>query len=224
MPELPAPLPPDERTVAQFIGETIRAYGANFWRLIPIGLALAVVDQGAAKQTQGTQALLFWAGAPLIVAAFVWACAVVHHKRPTATAFLVGLLIYLPFPALRALFILPGLAWFAFIGLAVPAVLVEGLRFRDALVRGRQLGIADFGHALGSLALLVLVVGVGEDAMTAVLRSQSDNSRRAALFLGDLVLSPMLYIGGALLYLDQAARVGLSRLEKRSRRRRTRPG
>jgi hypothetical protein len=217
MPELPPPLPPEERTVAQFVGETIRAYGGHFWRLLPVGLALAIVDQVAAKQTRPAQALVFWAGAPLIAAAFVWACAVVHDKRPTATAFLLALLIYLPFPALRAFFLLPGIAWFAFIGLAVPAVLVEGLRFREALVRGRQLGTADYAHALGSLAVLVLVVGIGEDSMTAVLRSQSDNSRRVALFLGDLILSPMLYIGGALLYLDQAARVGTSRSSRKRR-------
>jgi hypothetical protein len=218
MPELPPPLPPEERTVAQFIGETIRAYGDHFWRLLPIGLAFAIVDQVIAKRTAPYQALVFWASAPLIAAAFVWACAVVHHKRPTINVFLVALLIYLPFPALRAFFILPGIAWFAFIGLAVPAMLVEGLRFRDALVRGRQLGTADFAYALGSLAVLVLVVGLGEYSMSVVLRSQSDNSRRAALFLGDLILSPMLYIGGALLYLDQAARVGTSRSDRKRRR------
>jgi len=217
MPELPPALPPDERTVAQFVGETIRAYGSHFWRLVPIGLALAIVDQVAAKQARSTQALVFWAAAPLIAAAFVWACAVVHDKRPTVTAFLLAFLIYLPFPALRAFFLLPGIAWFAFIGLAVPAALIEGLGFRDALVRGRKLGTADYIHALGSLAVLVVVVGIGEDAMTTVLRSQSDNSRRAALFLGDLVLSPMLYIGGALLYLDQAARMGTSRSDRKQR-------
>ena len=45
MPELPRPLPPAERTVGQLIAETIRAYGDNFWRALPLGLPLAVVDQ-----------------------------------------------------------------------------------------------------------------------------------------------------------------------------------
>src|SRR5262249_55868348 len=114
-------------------------------------------------------------------------------------------------PALRALFILPGIAWFAFIGLSVPASLVERLGFRAALARGRELGLADYVHALGSLATLVLVVGIAEITLTALLHSQGDSSARAALFLADVVLTPLLFIGGALLYDDQAARVTFSR-------------
>jgi hypothetical protein len=34
-----------------------------------------------------------------------------------------------------------------------------------------------------------------------------DASQRAALALADVVLSPLLFLGGAMLYLDQAARV-----------------
>ena len=49
--KLPPPLPPEERTVAQFIGETIRAYGSDFWRLLPIGLALALADQASIRRT-----------------------------------------------------------------------------------------------------------------------------------------------------------------------------
>jgi hypothetical protein len=105
------------------------------------------------------------------------------------------------------LFALAGVAWFALIGLAVPAAMVEKLRFRDALVRGRQLGMADYVHALGSLAALVIVVGLAESTLTALLHSQGENGHRVALGLSDLVLSPMLFLGGALLYVDQAARV-----------------
>jgi hypothetical protein len=130
----------------------------------------------------------------------------------------VAVLIYLPFPALRAVFILPGLAWFALIGLAVPAAMLEQLGFRDALVRGRQLGVADYVHALGSLAALVIVVGISANILSELLNTQSDNSQRVAVFLSDLVLSPLLYLGGALLYVDQAARVGSGRPHRRSRR------
>jgi hypothetical protein len=85
--------------------------------------------------------------------------------------------------------------------------MVEGLRFRDALVRGRQLATADYAHALGSLAALVVVVGIAGNTLSALLHTQGDNGQRLAVFLSDLVLSPMLFLGGALLYLDQAARV-----------------
>jgi hypothetical protein len=217
MRELPAPLPPGERTIGQFIGETMRAFGNDFWRLLPAGLPLALADQlCVGKHSIGYQALVFWLATPLFAAAFVWVCAVVLKEKPTRQAFLVAFLIYLPFPALRALFVLPGIAWFAYAGLAVPAALVEGRHLRDAFARGRELGRADFVHAFGSLACLVIVVGIGEQSLIAVLRSQSHNSQRAALALADVVLSPLLFIGGALLYVDQVARVGVVRRSRRA--------
>jgi len=215
--DLPPPLPPAERTVGQLVGETMRAYGANFWRALPLGVPLALADQFSIGQSQTSQVLVFWAAGPLIVAAYVRACSIVHDVRPTRAAVLVAMLIYLPFPVLRALAFLPGVAWFALIGLAVPAAMIERRGFRDSLVCGRQLGLADYVHALGSLAALVIVVGVGDEALTAILRSQGDNSQRVALCIADLVLSPLLYLGGALLYLDQAARVGSRRPNRRSR-------
>ena len=218
MPDLPAPLPPAERTVGQLVAETIRAYGGNFWRVLPLGVPLAIVDQLSVRQPLGSQMLVYWAATPLFVTAYLRACSLVHGTRPTRVAIAVAVLIYLPFPALRAVFILPGLAWFALIGLAVPAAMLEQLGFRDALVRGRQLGVADYVHALGSLAALVIVVGISANILSELLNTQSDNSQRVAVFLSDLVLSPLLYLGGALLYVDQAARVGSGRPHRRSRR------
>jgi hypothetical protein len=209
VPELPPPLPPHARTVGQLVGETIRAYGEHFWPALPLGIPLALVDQACVHQSGGVQIVVFFAAAPFLVAAYVWACALVLGTRPGRSAFLVGLVVYLPFPLLRAIYILPAVAWFAFVGLAVPAALVERRSFRDALGRGVELGRADYVHALGSLATLVIVVGVGEITLTTLLRTQGEASARGALVLADVVLSPLLYLGGAMLYLDQAARVGL---------------
>ena len=103
--------------------------------------------------------------------------------------------IYFPFPLLTALFILPGLAWFALIGLAVPAAIAEGLGVRDALRRGLALGRADYVHALGGLATLVMLVFVTQIAVSLLLQGFADNSERAAAFLAGLVLSPVLFFG-----------------------------
>lgn len=211
MPELPPPLPPETRTVGQVIAETIRADGAHFWRALPLGLPLAIADQLSIRENAVVQAGVLWACTPLFALAFVAACSLLHGRRPTWTAFWLAALIWLPFPALRAFFILPGLAWLAFIGMAVPAAMVEGLGFRAALTRGRQLGSADYVHAFGSLAALVIVVGVADLTLSELLHSQGNNGQRLAVFGADLVLSPLLYLGGALLYLDQAARVGSRR-------------
>jgi hypothetical protein len=40
-----------------------------------------------------------------------------------------------------------------------------------------------------------------------LLRSGGESTERAAALLADLVLSPMLFVGSAILYLDQAARL-----------------
>jgi hypothetical protein len=39
-----------------------------------------------------------------------------------------------------------------------------------------------------------------------LLHTQGDQAQQVAIVLADIVLSPLLYVGGALLYLDQAAR------------------
>ena len=218
MPELPAALPPAERTVGQLVAETIRAYGHDFWRALPLGLPLALTDQVSVRQTIAVQILVYWAALPFFVAGYLWGCRLVLRTSPNVVAVGVAALVWLPFPMLRSVFILPGLAWLAFIGLAVPAAMVERLGFREALVRGRTLGTADFAHALGSLAALVVVVGVAASVLSALLHSQGDNGQRVAVFLSDLILSPLLFLGGALLYVDQAARVG----SQRSTRRRSR--
>jgi hypothetical protein len=208
MPELPPPLPPEKRTMGQVIAESIRFYGDHFWRVLPLGVPVLLVDQAIVGRALPTQMLLFWAATPLFVAAYLWACRLVLDVQPNRLAVALAVLIWLPFPALRALYILPALAWLSFIGLAVPAATVDpSLGFRDALARGRRLGTVDYVHVLGSLSALVIVVALAGSTLSSLLHTQSDTGARVALGLSDLVLSPLLFIGGALLYVDQAARL-----------------
>jgi hypothetical protein len=131
----------------------------------------------------------------------------------------LAFVLFLPVPIFERLYVLPlALAWLALVGMAVPASMVEGLGVRAALVRGRRLGTADYAHALGSICGLALVVVVSELTLIVLLRTQGDNGQRVAHLLADVVLTPLLYIGGALLYLDQAARIGSSRSDRRRRR------
>src|SRR5262249_31303695 len=158
------------------------------------------------RQTAPVQAVVFWALLPLFVGAYLWACRLVLHAEPTWTAVAVATLILLPIPALRAVYILPGPAWLSVLRPAGAAGVEERLSFRAALERGRRLGVADYVHALGSLAALVIVVGIAANTLSVLLHTQGDNGRRVAVALSDLVLSPLLFVGGALLYVDQAAR------------------
>jgi hypothetical protein len=51
------------------------------------------------------------------------------------------------------------------------------------------------------------VYGVSRGALQVLLHTQGDQAQKIAVVLADIVLSPILYIGGALLYADQAARI-----------------
>lgn len=221
MPELPPPLPPETRTVGQLVAETIRAYGANFWRALPLGLPLAVMAQIIYGYGFTTQVELLCLAAPLTSAAYLVAVLLVFDVRPPTRvlvrAYLVGVLVWLPAPILLRLYILPAVAWLALFGLAVPAIVQEQIGFRDALARARRLATADFVHALGSLSTLVIVFVLSAAVLGVLLQGQGSNTLRVAGFLAVLVLSPLLYLGGALLYFDQAARVGSRRARLESK-------
>lgn len=212
---LPAPLPPETRTVGQLIAETIKLYGERFFPSLALGLSLAVLDVVAYGHSVGMQTLLIWAFGPLLAASFVAAAAVVSRVRLTWRTALVGIgvgvVVFLPFPVLLRIFVLPGIALFALLGLAVPAAVVEQRGLRASLRRGFELGRTDFRHAFGGLCTLALVYGLSRYALLLLLQTQSDQTQEVAGFLADVVLGPLLFIGSALLYVDQAARVAVAR-------------
>ena len=212
----PQPLPPATRTVGQLVAEAIRFYQDHFWRVLPLGFALAAVNQVTINRSLIVQDVVLLAAAPLVTVAYLAASALVTGAKPTRAAFLVGLLTWIPVPALIVFYTLPALAWLAFIGLALPAAVAERLPVSAALARGRRLGTVDFIHSLGSITALTLVFGLARTALIFLLRDQADAALRAAVFLGDLVVSPLLYVGSALLYQDQAARLDSAGPQRRS--------
>ncbi len=88
MPELPAALPPAERTVGQLVAETIRAYGGNFWRVLPLGIPIAVSSQISLGYDANVQTVVLFAFGPLISLAYVYACHLVHHVVQRLIAYL----------------------------------------------------------------------------------------------------------------------------------------
>jgi hypothetical protein len=219
--ELPPPLPPEERTVGQLVGEAMRIYGSRFWISLGIGVPVAILNALVRTVSGEGQIVVAAAGAFLLAASYVVACAVVSGRplrsRAALAAYATGVLVFIPFPFLAAVFVLPGLVWLAFLGLAVPAAFVEGLGIRAALARGIRLARADFVHVLGGLATLVLVVFLTQAALFFVLREVAENTRVAAAILASVVVSPLVFLGAALLYADQEARLR-SRDERRKER------
>jgi hypothetical protein len=121
-------------------------------------------------------------------------------------ALVAGTIVFVPFPFLVTIFILPGLVWLAAFGLVVPVVALEGRSLLDGFRRALALARADFVHALGSLATLALVVFLTQSTLFFVLRGFGDQALDAASFIASMVVSPLLFLGSALLYFDQAAR------------------
>jgi hypothetical protein len=203
----PAALPPAERTVGQLVAESIRAYGDRFWRIVPLGLVVVGVDAASLHRSVGVQTLILWAFAPLFAAAYVRAACIVQGEPWSWAAFGAGVLVFIPFPVLLRLYLLPGIVWFALFGLAVPASVVERLDVRDALRRGWQLSRADLVHAIFGLLTLALVYFLSRYMLLVLIHGFGGQGQTVAAILADLVLSPLVFVGAALLYGDQAARV-----------------
>jgi hypothetical protein len=212
--KLPPPLPPETRTVGQLVAESMRLYGERFWLALPLGIPLAVTFQLIAGQDAGVQIPILWAASPLLTLSYLGAAALVSGaaltRRSVLTAFVTGLIVFLPAPVLLRLFLLPAVAWLALFGLVVPVAVIERTGFRETFVRARRLALADYVHALGSLAALTIVFYLSVLMLGVLLHGQGDLAIRLAAFLAHSVVAPLLFIGSALLYFDQRARVSVS--------------
>ncbi|HEX5174308.1 MAG TPA: hypothetical protein VFV91_09220 [Gaiellaceae bacterium] len=208
----PAALPPAERTIGQLVAESIHYYGEHFWDCLVLGLAPAAIAVVFATVPRVDVLILAptLSGA-LISAAYVRACALVldakRARRRLIEAWLLGWLVFLPVPFLVLAFVVPGVLWLAALGLVVPALVVEEIPARGGLSRAWQLARADYLHAVGSLLTLGIVVVLSQSVLVFTLRGFGHAAGSVALFLASVVLSPLLFVGAALLYVDQAARV-----------------
>jgi len=208
---LPPPLPPAERTVGQLLAESMRLYGQRFWNALPLGLPLAVVDQATLGQDAGVRIVVFAAGAPLLAASYTVASALAARttldRRAAAVAITTGTLVLLPASLLIVWFALLAAAYLALVGLVVPVAVVERRGPLDAFRRAGDLARADFVHAFGALAALAVVFFIARIGLVALLQAQAENTVRAAVLLADVALGPLLFLGAALLYFDQEARL-----------------
>jgi hypothetical protein len=209
--ELPPPLPPERRTVGQLVAEAIRLYGATFLHALPLGLIVAGANLVAVGQPRPEATIVLAAAAPVFTIGYAYATTLAIGVRPPRRAWLVALLVGVAVWLVAALlfpwFSLAAVLWLALVGLAVPVALVEGTSPLESLRRGLALGRIDYLHAAGSLATLFILFVLTRTGLALLLASQADNTVRTAVFLADLVLAPMLFLGGALLYGDQEARL-----------------
>ena len=220
----PPALPPERRTIGQLVAESVRLYARRFWPSLALGVGPAVVGVISSYLPRTPAIVLLSAvGALVMGASYAGASAVVSERRPSARTMLrgtgLGFLVYLPVPYLTLVLVLPAVAWLALVGLSVPALVIERLDLGAAFRRGFELGRADFVHAAGALATLVIVVFLTGSVMSILVHGGSGQAVRIAAFLASLVVSPVLFLGAALLYYDQEARLRLRSGATTTRRR-----
>ena len=228
------------------MAEALKLYGARFWPSLALGVGPAVFGVADRELEGAVRVAVDLLAGPLVFAgSYAGAVALVRpisRGRHLAVALVAGFVAFLPI-CLARVWIFPGidlvaLAWLAFVGLAVPAALVERRGFTDAIRRGIelapaalverrgfadsvrrgiQLARADYVHALGSLATLVITIFLTGLVLFFTLRALSDQALRVAGLLALLVLAPVFMLGAAILYVDQEARVESSSRPRRRR-------
>ena len=207
------------RTVGQVVAQAIELYQRNFFRALLLGIPIAVVDQLIANLSHVGRSAALLAASPAFSLAYAGACAIRQAERPPLrvwlSAVVLGVVTFLPAALLFSWFALLSVLWLGLAGHAVPVVMAERLAPIPALRRTIELGRADYVHAAGAFATLAILFALTRLALGLLLSSQADATVRVAIFLADLSLSPLLFLGAAIVYVDLAARVGLSREERR---------
>jgi hypothetical protein len=208
----PVALPPAERTVGQLVAETVRFYGDHFWKVVGLGVApasFAVVTANVPHHiTEILSPTLFGA---LLSATFVAACVIALETRPSngrlVQAWVVGWIVLQPVLVPVPYLIFAGAVWLLCLALVIPVLVVEKEGVWASVVRALRLARSDWVHQVGTIVTLVVVVLLSQGVLAFALRDFGGTAISIAFFLASTVVSPLLFIGTALLYVDQAARV-----------------
>ncbi len=179
-----------------------------------------MVDQLVVDRSAETQIAVLAAASPAFSLTYAAACAIRQGDRPPARVWLLavvlGVITFLPAAVLFSWFAIAAVLWLGVAGHAVPAVMAERLGPGARPSPDGQLGRADYVHAAGSFATLVILFGLTQVALGLRARragrrdtSRVDSSSRISSSRRCCIL------GGAIVYVDLAARVGLDREERK---------
>lgn len=218
----PEALPPETRPVGQLVAETLRLYGRRFWRSLALGAGPTAFTLIAAA-LDGPLAIAFviLVGPVLLsaVVALATSLAAKVDRSRLWVAVLAGVPALIPLATSR-LVVFPfiyliALAWYAFFALAGPVALIERRGVLASLRRSLQLARADYVHALGSVATLAILVVICVFMLFVLLANVGEQALRLAALLAVFVVSPLFFLGTALLYFDQVARLESPRRKRK---------
>ena len=220
--------PPDRPlALGELLSETVRIYTQRPWAALGIGL----VEGGAYLLAALTPDLLdvlvialaftaIYAAAARLVSgdSFAEAWAQVGVRAPVllVLAFVVAVPTVISLTYLF-LFVVAAL-WVALMGFSIPVAMLERDpdvtnafdRIAFSLLRSLRLARAEYLHALGVVAALILVYLVLGIGLAVGLVGFADNGRVIAAALVQVVLAPFFFIGLSVLYYEQRARAAVS--------------
>jgi hypothetical protein len=208
--------------LGEVLAETVRLYGERIWTSVGLGLfvALTLLLGAATGHFAGFVAVFSlaftaaWAVAARLVAGdrFGEAWAQVALRAPVLLV--LTFIVSVPFALSRIdpLLLLLAVFWLGLTGFAIPVAMLEredGGWHRQlgfVLQRSVTLARAEYLHAVGIAAALVIVYILFGQILLQALLGFADNGRLASTVLVEIVLAPFFFIGLSVLYFEQSAR------------------
>jgi hypothetical protein len=218
--------------LGELLAETVRLYGERIWAVVGMGLFLAGVLLAASLI--GHLLVLVAIVSPAFTACYAVATRVALGD-PAADAWaqvgvrlpvllVLTLIVSVPFVLgiVDVVVLAFAVAWFAFVGLAIPVAMVErppgGATWYQligfSLTRGSDLARKEYLHVLGICAALTLIYAILGPFLAVLLTGFADNGSLAASLIASGVVGPFFFLGLGVLYFEQNARALSSRPEQ----------
>ena len=215
--------------LGEVLAETTRLYGARIWPALGLGAVTAgtfvvglLLPEVAAIGLLAFSLAACWAAATRLVAgdSFTEAWAQVAVRAPV----LVPLTVVATVPFALALsqqllLVIFAVLWLAGTGFAIPVSVMERPdepldalhRLGWLLRRSLTLARAEFFHAAGVIAAIVILYLLFSAFLFGALRGFAENGDVVAAAIAQAVLAPFFFLGLAVLYFEQRARALSSR-------------
>jgi hypothetical protein len=221
--------------LGELFAETVRLYGERIGAVLGLGIFLAgaLVAADATGHVLGFVAILSisftlaTAAAARIVSgdAFREAWAQVGVRLPVLSILTVVVSVPFVIGRIDPLLFVFSVAWLGFTGLSIPVAVLERDpetttwygRLSFAMYRGVSLARAEYLHALGVVAALVILYLVLGPVLAILLAGFADNGRFAAQVIANGIIGPFFFLGLGVLYFEQKARALSSRGERTRR-------
>ena len=213
--------------LGELIAETIHIYGERPRAALGLGAVVA----GAFVLAQAVPSLLevliislaftaVYGAAARIVSgdSFAEAWAQVGVRAPVLLVLTIVVAIPFAIAVGYLLLIVLAVLWLALSGFSVPVAMLERSgeqesafgRIAYALDRSLRLARAEYLHAAGIVAALVIVYILLSGLVGTALVGFAENGELAAAALVQVVLAPLFFLGLAVLYYEQRARAAVS--------------